>query len=97
MASSINFPKNLEESKNFEGAKKKITPNAKRFDEIIIGISFVIAKSPGEFPEIDNTGIRIAKTRETPDNPPLTIYFKEYDEKIVFLDVEITPEENQSA
>lgn len=94
MASQNNTPKNLIESKLFEASKKKIIPDAKRFDDAINAITFVVAKKPEEFPEIGKTGIRVAKTKRTPDMPSMSIYFKEFEQKIVLLDVKVVPDNN---
>lgn len=93
MASQNNPLKNLEESPEFTKKRDKFFKDIKLYDEVVYGITFSIAKSPEFFPEIKGTGIRIAKTYKINDIPGLTFYFKEYDEKIVLLDLEITPDE----
>ena len=68
--------------------------DTKRLDDILWGVTFTIACRPNLFPIVQGTDIHIAKTDHAPDAPPLTVYFKEHDENIVLLDIEVTPEEN---
>ncbi len=82
--------KSLEESAVYEASKKGIIPNARRFDDAVESVTFAIARRPEDFPIDKETGIQLAKTYTTEDNPPLTIYFKEHENKIILLDVEIT-------
>ena len=88
---SPQIPKNVEESPLFEKNKKNITSNTKLLDDIFIGVTFSIARNPTLFPLVDEENeIRLAKTDGVNDIPDLTIYFKEYEEKIVLLDIEPT-------
>lgn len=94
MDSPHKSPKDIVESEEFEKHKQQILPDARRFDEVIESVAFTAASNPGLFPLIPSTKIRVAKTQKTPDTQPLTIYFVEHENKITFLDVEITQEEN---
>lgn len=82
--------KSLEESALYEASKKEIIKDARRFDDAVESVTFAITRKPEDFAIDRETGIQIAKTYATENNPSLTIYFKEYENKIVLLDVEIT-------
>lgn len=94
MASRVKIPKSLVESSEFDKHKTQIMKDAKRLDDILWGVTFTLACNPELYPAVDGTEIRIAKTDPAPGAPPLTVYFKEFEDKIVLLDIEITPEDN---
>lgn len=88
---AIQIPKSFIESALYEKNKNKITKNTKLLDDILEGVTFAIASKPSEFPLIDDFETRSVKTDDTPDIPSLTIFFKEFEDNIVLLDIQITP------
>ena len=67
----------LRRSAEFEEQAESIEPDVKRFDEVIRGIEYAIAKAPYQFPcvLIGETEIRVAKTRAFPGVPPFRVFF----------------------
>ena len=94
MASKINIPRTIIESPLFDKGKSKITKDTRKLDEVLLGVTFAAACNPELFPETETAGVRVAKTDPTENIPPLTFYFKEFEGKIILLDVEVTPEDN---
>jgi len=86
------IPKTLEESPRYNQNKTKITKDIKGLDVHLFGATFTIASKPDEFPLLDDKGTRSIKVEGNREIPATTIYFKEFDEKIVLLDIEETPE-----
>ena len=88
---SPQIPKDIIESPLFEKNKKNISSNIKLLDDILLGVTFSVSTNPSLFPQTDDVNdIRLAKTVEANGIPELTIYFKEFEEKIVLLDIEPT-------
>jgi len=85
--------KGLVESPLFKKSKDKITQDTRLLDDILEGLTLTIACKPDEFPLVDDLGTRTAKSKVVNDIPELTLYFKEYEEQIVLVDIEITPDE----
>ncbi|HBB76369.1 MAG: hypothetical protein A2186_01540 [Candidatus Levybacteria bacterium RIFOXYA1_FULL_41_10] len=86
------IPKTLEESPRYKQNIKKINKNTKALDVHLVGATFTIACKADEYPLLDAFGTRSIKIDGQGKIPPITIYFKEFEEKIVLLDVEETPE-----
>lgn len=85
--------KGLTESLLYEKNKNKITKNTQLLDKVLNGVTFAVASRPEEFPLVDKHGTRSAKTEETPELPSLTIFFKEFEDDIVLIDIQLTPGE----
>jgi hypothetical protein len=96
MEQRLEAPLSLVESTNFEQKKVILQPDVKKLDAALEGVTFAIARRPDKFPKDKTTGIQIAKTRNVPDNPPLTIYFKVNETVIDLLDIEITVPESDN-
>ncbi len=87
------LPKNLIESSLYAQSQKKITSDIKLLDSILDGVTFTIASKPDFYPLVDGYGTRAAKSEAVGEIPELTIFYKEYDEKIILLDIQILPEQ----
>lgn len=86
-------PKNIEESTLYTKNKTNISQDARLLDDALEGTIFVIASNPEVFPlSNEEFDIRVVKSHLT-TKLPFTIYFKVLQEKIILLDIEITPED----
>ncbi len=82
--------KTCEESPLYEKNKKAISSNIKLLDDFLRGPIFAISSKPEEFPVLNNqTLIRSIKVDGALGVPNVVIYFKEFEEKIVLLDIEV--------
>lgn len=85
--------KRLDESTLFAENKLKITKDVKLLDDILNGVTFLIACKPDEFPFVDQYGTRTAKTEQVKHIPSLSIFFNEYDDHIALIDIQVAPDE----
>jgi hypothetical protein len=82
--------KTCEESPLYEKNKKIITDNIKLLDDFLSGPIFAISLKPEEFPVLNTqTRVQSIKIDEALGLPAVIIYFKEFDEKIILLDIEV--------
>ena len=96
MASSKVRGKTLTETTLYEKSKSVIIPDARLYDEIVDGITFIIAHDPNSFDFIKDTIIQIAKVDRTPTTPALNIYFiNSNKDEIFLLDVEVDTEDEK--
>lgn len=73
------------EDKQFNEQKQKITPDVRRLDEILFGITWTVARGPEECPRVlENPDIRVIQTNRFMDIPRLRIFFT-FDDKEVHL------------
>jgi len=68
-------PKILIESHIFATSRTQITSNTELFDDILNGVTFLIASEPSEFPLVDDNGTRTAKIKSVNEIPALTLFF----------------------
>lgn len=66
---------------------------SKRLDEVLRGITYLAAKRPEVFPEIEGTGLRIAVTDPFADAPAIRVYFRVTDSDYLdFERIEFVPD-----
>jgi hypothetical protein len=66
----------------------------KRLDEVMIGVSFTMARNPEEFTKVPGTNLSIARTDAYPDAPALRIFFtyNPYEVHLLFVEFAEEPE-----
>lgn len=77
--------RSLVASEDFDEEKCTIEPDAKRFDEMMRSVEWVLIREPGHFPEVPGTnGLHMLKTDEFPSAPAVRIWYT-YDDQEIFL------------
>ena len=65
------------EEQTFAEQVKVITPDIRRFDEIMSGVTWALARKPEDFSVADEiSGLRVVKTDSWNGSPGLRIFFK---------------------
>lgn len=84
------------EDKRFEEQKKKITPDVRRFDEILFGVAWAVARGPEQFPQaLEKPDIRVIKTDPLAGIPRLRIFFTFDDDEVHLKWIEVIEEEEE--
>lgn len=74
------------ETKVFLDQKSKLQPDIKRFDEILFGVTWALARDPERFPLVlDNQHIRVIKTDKTKEIPAIRIFFSSSENEVKLL------------
>jgi hypothetical protein len=76
--------RDIREEQAFKDAKSKLRHSAKRLDDILFGVTWVIARKPESFPKIPGLDLYVAKTDASLDAPALYIWFT-FDSTVVSL------------
>lgn len=63
------------EDGSFERSRAQAGLSVQRLDEQIRGITFLISQAPYRFPEIEDTGFRLARTRMRDGTPDVFIIY----------------------
>ena len=79
----------LVESELHIAQKQSIEPNAQRFDEQMIGVTWALAKNPRVSQRVPDTRLYVLKTDEFPEAPRLRIWFKFDEIKVDLLSIEL--------
>ncbi len=74
----------LREEKSFSDDKKRLSKSAKRLDEILDGIIWVLARNAESFSIIPGTVLGLAKTDKFPGHDAYYVWFT-FDEDTVYL------------
>ena len=91
MAGEFNAREIIEE-KTFDAEKHRVAESAKRLDEILSGIIWVLSRKPDSFPQVPGLDLYLAKTDPAPDAPAINLWFR-FDAKAVYLlYIELAPE-----
>lgn len=81
----------IEES-DFKDEKERISRSVKRLDEILLGITWVLARKPESFNKVGELDLHLAKTDPVPpDIPALYIWFWFNDSEVHLLSIERAP------
>ena len=78
----------------FSTELKRIEADAKRADDLICGIDWVLARDPKSGINIPNTQVWHIVSRDIPKSRHLVIFYTFSDEKVFFLSVTQSPIEN---
>ena len=76
--------RNCIEEDTFEKGKQSIAKSVKRLDEILDGITWVMANAPDSFLNIPGTNLWLAKTDPALDAPAIWVWFT-FDDGAVHL------------
>lgn len=74
----------IREEESYKDAKSHLRHPARRLDEILCGVMWVLARKPDSFPKIPGLDLYVAKTDPFSDNPVFHIWFT-FDPNIVSL------------
>ncbi len=85
-------PRDIREEEAFKDAKNKLRHSAKRLDEVLFGVTWVMARKPESFPKIPGLDLYVAKTDATPNTPALYIWFTFDDAVVSLLLIEEAPD-----
>ena len=81
----------IEESE-FKDEKIRMSRSVKRLDEILLGITWVLARKPESFDKVTGLDLYLAKTEAIPpDIPALYIWFWFDDNEVHLLSIERAP------
>ena len=75
----------------FQEQLAALEPNAKRADELIFGIDWVISRNPREGSQIEETDVWYLISRDIPKRRHLIIYYTFTEEKVYFISVMESP------
>jgi len=84
--------RDIREEEAYKDAKQRIRHTARRLDEILSGVTWVMARKPESFPKIPGLDLYVAKTDPSPDAPALYVWFTFDDTTVSLLLVEESPE-----
>jgi hypothetical protein len=82
----------IREEQAFQDAKRKLQHSAKRIDEILFGVTWVIARKPESFPKVPGLDLYVAKTDALLGAPALYIWFTFDSTTISLLLIEKAPD-----
>jgi hypothetical protein len=88
MAGEFNAREIVEE-KTFDAEKHRVAKSAKRLDDILFGITWVLSRKPESFPKVQGLNLYLAKTDGAPDAPAVNVWFNFDDEKVYLLYIEL--------
>lgn len=78
----------LIESARFKESRRRIEPDAERFDNACLGVSFVIARHPENGQRTENPVIWAMPTKEWMATP-LVIYYSFDQDRVILEDVQV--------
>jgi hypothetical protein len=79
------------EEEQFAQEKKNLRHSAARLDEILFGITWVMARRPDSFPQVPGLKLYVARTDSFPGAPPLHVWFTFDDTNVHLLSIEEMP------
>ena len=77
------------EEESFAAEKERIAYSAKRLDEILFGITWVLCRKPESFPQVPGLDLYLAKTDAFSDTPAVNVWFTFDDQHVHLLFIEI--------
>ena len=81
------------EEESFVIEKQRISRSAKRLDEILFGITWVLSRKPESFPQVTGLDLYLAKTDPVPGLPSVNVWFTFDERKVYLLFIELAPAE----
>lgn len=80
------------EERTFAEQVRTITPDIQRFDEVMDGVKWALARCPSAFPVVDEVAdVRIVKTTPLGGIPSLIVLLKFNEQQTRLLWVEVAP------
>lgn len=79
----------IRESREFAQQKKQIQPDARRLDDQLCSLTWVLSRKPETFFKVGRTKLYCAKTDPWPDAPRLRLYYTFDDDSVDLLWIEI--------
>lgn len=77
------------ETDGFQKDKERVATDAKRLDEMLLGVTWAMSQHPEHFPLVPGTKrLHMAATDPFPDAPPARVWFTFDDEQIELLGLE---------
>jgi hypothetical protein len=81
-------PKDFEYSKEFEANAKKLEKDIRVLDDIMDQVEWAVRKDPTLYPFASvKADIRVIRSSSFRNYPSVSIYFKEFKNKWVFIDI----------
>jgi hypothetical protein len=76
------------EEESFGIEKERISKSAKRLDDVLFGIIWVLSRKPESFPQVTGLDLYLAKTDDIPGSPALNVWFTFDDQQVRLLFIE---------